>query len=135
MGPERSDVPDPIAPGRLFGMPQHQWMDRSQPQTLQAAVLFSYLNAGLAVLTFLALGSGLSLVLVLLAGAAYGIANDRRWAYWAAAALAVLYLLSQLVELMLGSGFGGLISLVFAGVLLALLLHPQSRAYERIWFH
>lgn len=116
-------------------MPQHQWMDKSQPQTLQAAVLFSYLNAALAVLSFLALGSGLSLILVLLAGAAYGIANERRWAYWAAAVLAVLYLLSQLVELTLGSGFGGLISLVFAGVLLALLLHPQSRNYERIWFH
>ncbi|MDA8359549.1 MAG: hypothetical protein M0Z95_25325 [Actinomycetota bacterium] len=116
-------------------MAEHQWMDRSQPQTLQAAVLFSYLNAALALLTFLAFGAGLSLVLVLLAGAAYGIANQWRWAYWAGTVLACLYLLSQLVALVLGSGFSGLLDLVFAGVLVALLLHPQSRAYERIWFH
>jgi hypothetical protein len=116
-------------------MPQRRWIDKSQPQTLQAAVLFSYLNAALAVLTFLALGAGLSLVLLLLAGTAYGIANDRRWAYWAGVVLSCLYLVAQLVVLFDGGGFGGLLNLVFAGLLVALLLHPQSREYQRIWFH
>lgn len=116
-------------------MAQRQWIDRTQPQTLQAAVLFSYLNAGLALLSFLAFGAGLSLVLLLLAVAAYGIANERRWAYWAATVLAGLYLVTQLVVFFVSGGFGGLLNLVFAGVLLALLLHPQSRSYQRIWFH
>jgi len=114
---------------------QLKWMDKTQPQTLQGAVLFSYLSAALAVLTFVALGAGLSLVLVLLAGAAFGIANDRRWAYWAAVVLACLYLVAQLVYFVTGGGFGGLLDLVFSGILVALLLHPQSRQYERIWFH
>jgi hypothetical protein len=114
---------------------QHKWIDKSQPQTLQGAVLFSYLSAGLAVLTFLALGAGLSLVLVLLAGAAYGIANERRWAYWAAVVLSCVYLLAQLAVFVFGGGFGGLLSLIFALLLVALLLHPQSRQYERVWFH
>lgn len=116
-------------------VPQRKWIDKTQPQTLQAAVLFSYLSAALGLLTFLALGAGLSLVLLLLAGAAYGIANDRRWTYWAAVVLACLYLLGQLVVLFDGGGFGGLLDLVFAAVLVALLLHPQSREYQRIWFH
>ena len=116
-------------------MAQHKWIDKTQPQTLQAAVLFSYLNAALALLTFVALGAGFSLVLVLLAGTAYGIANERRWTYWAAVALSCLYLLGELVLLFDGGGFGGVLDLLFAGVLVALLLHPQSRQYQRIWFH
>ena len=116
-------------------MARHRWIDKSQPQTLQGAVLFSYLSAALALLSFLALRSALSLVLVLLAVTAYGIANERRWAYWAAVALACLFLVVQVVAFFFGGGFGGLLSLVFAGLLVALLLHPESRHYERIWFH
>jgi len=135
MPSERSDLRHRATTGRIDTMAQRQWIDRTQPQTLQAAVLFSYLNAGLALLSFLAFGAGLSLVLLLLAVAAYGIANERRWAYWAATVLAGLYLVTQLVVFFVSGGFGGLLNLVFAGVLLALLLHPQSRSYQRIWFH
>ncbi len=116
-------------------MPEHRWFDRSQPQTLQGAVMFSYLNAGLALLTLLVAGAGPSLVLLLLGVAAYGIANDRRWAYWAAVVLSCLFLLGQVVYFFDGGGLGGVLSLLFAGLLVALLLHPQSREYQRVWFH
>jgi hypothetical protein len=115
-------------------VPQGRWIDKSQPQTLQGAVLFSYLNAALAVLTFLVLGAGISLVLVLLAFAAYGIANDKRWGYWSAVVLSCLYLLAQVIFFVAGGIIGGLLNLLFAGLLVALLLHPQSREYQRIWF-
>ena len=114
---------------------ERKWMDKTQPQTLQAAVLFSYINAGLAVLYLFAVGLGPWVVLLLLGGAALGIANERRWAYWGAIILSGLYLLGQVVYFVTGGGFSGLLNLLFAGVLFALLVHPQSRQYVRIWFH
>lgn len=115
-------------------MSELKWFDQGQPQTLQAAVLFSYLNAALGVLYFILFGFGVSLVLILLGAAAYGIANERRWAYWGAVVLASLYLLGQLIFFVTGGGFAGVLNLIFAGVLEALLLHPESRQYQKIWF-
>jgi uncharacterized membrane protein (DUF2068 family) len=115
-------------------VPRGRWIDKSQPQTLQGAVLFSYLSAALALLTFLVAGAGPVLILVLLAVAAYGIANNRRWGYWSAVVLSCLYLLAQVVFFIAGGGFGGLLNLLFAALLVALLLHPQSREYQRVWF-
>jgi hypothetical protein len=112
-----------------------RWIDQSQPQTLQGAVLFSYLNAALALLFTIALGeSAFLFVFVLLAVAAFGIANEKRLAYWAAIALACLYLVAVLALMVTGGGLGGILNLLFAGILVALLLHPESRHYTRIWF-
>jgi hypothetical protein len=110
---------------------KRKWIDQSQPQTLQAATMLCYLNAVLAVVYFLAFGVGLSLVLVLMGGAAYGIANEWRWAYWGAVVLAGIYLVSQIAYFRVGT----ILNLLFALVLVALLLHRQSRAYQKIWFH
>jgi 4-hydroxybenzoate polyprenyltransferase len=112
-----------------------RWIDQSQPQTLQGAVLFSYLNAALALIFTLILGeSPFLFVFILLAVAAFGIANERRIAYWAGVVLASAYLLGVLALMVAGGGFGGILNLLFAGILVALLLHPESRHYERIWF-
>ena len=112
-----------------------RWIDRSQPQTLQGAVLFSYLNAAMALLFTLFLGqSPFLFIFILLAVAAFGVANERRVAYWAAVVLACAYVLGVLVLMVTGGGFGGILNLLFAGILVALLLHPESRHYERIWF-
>ena len=116
-------------------MAEHKWIDQTQPQTLQAAVLFCYLNAALSVLYLLAFGAGLSLVLVLMAATGYGMANERRWAWRAAVLLSIVYLVGQVVLLATGHGFGALMNVAFAAILVALLLHPQSRGYQRIWFH
>ena len=133
--PERSDAR--IGPGtwQNQGVSQLQWFDRSQPQTLQAAVMLSYLTAALGVLFGLFFGSWPSLILIALAVAAYGVANDRRLGYRAAVVVAALYLLVQLLFFVVVHSFGGLLNLVFAGVLMALLLHRESRAYQKIWFH
>jgi uncharacterized membrane protein len=109
-------------------------MDRSQPQTLQAAVMLAYINAGLGVL-YLLLGAGLSLILVLLGVAAFGIANERKWGYWSAIVVTGLFLVTQVATFFLGGGFASLITLLFAAVLFALLVHPESRQYQKVWFH
>jgi len=112
-----------------------KWFDQSQPQTLQGAVIFCYLNAAFGVLYFLR-GAALSAILILLGVAAYFIANERRWAYWAGVVIAGLYLALQLLAFFtFQHSFSGILNLVFAAILLALLLHPQSRSYEKIWFH
>ena len=117
-------------------MAERQWVNRSHPQTLQGAVLFSYLNAALAVVYTLILGlQAWLLVFALLAVAAYAIANDKRWGYWAGVVLACLYLLGEIAALVTGGSLGAVLDILFAGVLVALLLHPESRHYERIWFH
>jgi hypothetical protein len=112
-----------------------KWIDPHQPQTLQGAVVFSYLNAALALVFTIAMGqSAFLLVFILLAVAAYGVANEKRLAYWAAVVLACFFLLSVLALMVTGGGLGGILDLLFAGILVALLLHPESRHYERIWF-
>ncbi|MDA8309528.1 MAG: hypothetical protein M0Z46_02770 [Actinomycetota bacterium] len=112
-----------------------RWVDQSLPQTLQGAVLFSYLNAALALVSTLLFGqSPFLFVFILLAVAAFGIANHRHLAYWAAVVLACGYLLGVLALMATGGGLGGVLNLLFSGVLVALLLHPESRHYQRIWF-
>lgn len=117
-------------------MRDRRWINHSQPQTLQGAVLFAYLNAALALVYTLALGlSFLTCVFVLLAAAAYGIANDRKLGYWAGLLLSVIYVLGELALLATGGSVGGVLNLLFAGVLVVLLLHPESRRYQQTWFH
>ncbi len=110
------------------------WFDNSQPQTLQSAVLLSYLTAALG-LFFFVLGnhSLLQLVSLALAPGAYGIANDKRWGYRLNVAMAIAYAALCLLSMIYISG-SFVLSLLFAAVLVALLLHPQSREYKRIWF-
>lgn len=114
---------------------QRKWIDHTQPQTLQGAVLFAYLNAALAIIGSLVLGSPLFLVFLLMAAAAFGIAQSRKLAYWAGVVLSCLYALGQLALVVVGGGFAGILNLLFAGVLVVLLLHPESRSYVRSWFH
>jgi hypothetical protein len=119
-----------------------KWLDRTQPQTLYIATMLMYFNAALSLL-FVAAYSNVSLFgirdgllfleLVLIAGqvaGGFGIANEKRWGYVVAVATAVVLLLSTLFSF---TG-GGLLSLIFEIALVALLLHPQSREYRRIWF-
>ena len=69
--------------------------------------------------------------------AGFGIANEKRWGYFLAVALTAL---EVLVYVAAAGGIIGAISssvlipLAFTVALLALLLHPQSRDYQRIWF-
>ncbi len=106
-----------------------RFFDQSQPQTLQIATLLLYLDAVFAFLGFV-------LIFALAYGAAgYGMANGKKWGYMLGLAVAVL----RLVDLLAGSSLDAVlrvhtIELMFAAALLALLLHPQSREYQKVWF-
>jgi hypothetical protein len=119
-------------------VPERHFFDTSQPQTLQGAVMLSYLNVAFAVLSLLIGGFWLYwIILVQFAEGvgAYGIANERRWGYRVGVAASVVILALSLWLFVSGHGGIGILNLLFAGVLAALLLHPQSREYQRIWFH
>jgi hypothetical protein len=66
-------------------------------------------------------------------GAGFGIANERRWGYGLGLVMALLPFVIRLAD---GSGLLGtdIAALMFEVALVALLLHPQSRDYQRIWF-
>jgi Kef-type K+ transport system membrane component KefB len=122
-------------------METRRWTNPSQPQTLQIAVFLLYFDAVFAVI-YGAVFNGLGLLLTVgyVAGG-FGIANERRWGYTVGVTVAALGLLpwalllfrdmSEFFELAFSLGA---INLMFAIALLALLLHPQSREYQRIWF-
>jgi hypothetical protein len=115
-------------------MPSNRWLDKTQPQTLLMATMLMYVNAGFFLLSSLAGGlPGLPFLLVLVIGpiaAGWGVANEKKWGYWLGVVLTAV-VVAYLVRYF---WFGALIELMFYGALLALLLHPQSRAYRRIWF-
>jgi hypothetical protein len=110
-----------------------RFFDASQPQTLQGAVMLCYITAAFGLISLL-LGAAVGLVPLLLGFGGYGVANEKRWGYWLATGLAVLNVISVLWILLIGQSFSFLLTLLFAVVLVALLLHPQSRHYQRIWF-
>jgi len=112
-----------------------KWFDQSQPQTLQIAVLFCYLNAALSILYLILVGATLPLILLVAAVGANGIANEKRWGYWVAVVAASAYVVTQLIAFVTFSRtFGLVLNLAFAIMLVVLLLHPESRRYQRIWF-
>ena len=113
-------------------MNEKKFLNQFQPQTLVIATLLLYIDAFFNLISFKPL-----LVLIAILGAAggYGIANEKKWGYAVAVGAAVLQVGMLLV--VAGTdvlGFPLLLNLVFDGALVALLLHPQSRDYQRIWF-
>jgi hypothetical protein len=115
-------------------MPVNRWIDTTQPQTLLIAVILLYVNAAFAVLAGGFLNPILLALIVGQVGAGFGIANEKKWGYGLGIAMAVLPFVIRL--LFLHNPFGGvtLVQLMFEVALVALLLHPQSREYQRIWF-
>jgi len=114
-------------------METRRWVNPSQPQTLQIAVFLLYFNAA-----FTAIFGGLFSVfgLLIIAGSAaagFGIANERKWGYFLGVGIAFL---PFALRIYYGQAILGvdIITLLFEVALIALLLHPQSRDYQRIWF-
>lgn len=99
------------------------------------AVILLYISAAFDVLFG---GFANPLVLLLAAGnvaAGYGIANERKWGYLLGVGVASLAVLPYVFWLVAGGLSATLIiSAMFPVAMLALLLHPQSRDYQRIWF-
>jgi uncharacterized membrane protein (DUF2068 family) len=124
-----------------MSMERRRWFSPTQPQTLQIGVMLLYINAAFGLLSLI-IGGGIGLLGVLLIAAeiagGYGIANERKWGYVVGVTAAIFLLLEQIaLVLLIGTSavLGlGVLNVIFVIALVALLLHPQSREYQRIWF-
>lgn len=133
-------------------MTTRQWVNSRQPQTLYLAQILMYIQGGMDLLFVLLAGrlTGVTLfglrilaiayLLLAVVGklvAAFGIANSMRWAYRLGVAAAAAPLALRAVAVLdggLGQLWAGPIRLLFDIALLALLLHRQSRSYQKHWF-
>jgi hypothetical protein len=121
---------------------QYRWFDRSLPQTLQSAVILLYIHVVFAILygTYSYFPWGLLITLLSFFGA-FGMANEKKAGYYCGLAAAFMPFFLRLivwrgedidfVDRITG---GNLINLIFEVALVALLVHPMSRSYQRIWF-
>ena len=116
---------------------EYKFLNQTQPQTLVIATLFCYIDAVFGFLGGVVTTSAL-LALVTIIGLAlggFGVANEKKWGYGIAVAAAVLQIGGLIA--VAGTdvlGFPLILNLIFDGALVVLLLHPESRDYQRIWF-
>lgn len=115
-------------------MNDFRWVNPSQPQTLYGATILCYIDAVFGLLGsggfpfFIALALGLGL-------GGFGIANEKKWGYAVGVGAAVLQVLILLVFFRFDVlGFPLILTFMFDALLVALLVHPMSRDYQRIWF-
>jgi len=145
--------------GRRYRQPldPRKWFDRMQPQTMQIATWLLYLNGFFALIGFMdksdwigfarvdkgALGSLIGLVVVasFIAGG-YLMANDRKIGYRLALVAAFSPFALRIWILWSYPGFSAIdkvtgndtIGFIFEAALCALVLHPQSREHQRLWY-
>ncbi len=109
------------------------------------ATFLLYINAVLGVLFGTLIGSvlgpiGAVLAIVGAVAAGFGIANEKRWGYILGVVVACLDLVPFLLYI-LNHGITSifnvslLLAALFPVALFALLIHPMSREYQKIWFH
>jgi hypothetical protein len=117
-----------------------RWTNPSLPQTLQIGMFLLYIEAVFGLLRLggyfgpigllLAVGSGL---------AGLGIANEYKWGWRLGVGLSALALLPLVVVIATDPGeifdISLLIYAIFPVAQFALLVHPQSRQYQKVWFH
>jgi hypothetical protein len=112
---------------------ENRFLNPHQPQTLYSAVILGYIEA---VFNLLSLYGPLILIGMGIAAGCYGIANEKKWGYTLAVVAAVIQVL--IVLSWYGSNtftdIGALLTFLFDAALVALLVHPMSRDYQRIWF-
>jgi hypothetical protein len=120
-------------------METRRWTNPGQPQTLQIAVFLLYINAVFNVI-FGVVFSPIGLAFTVgFAFGGFGIANEKKWGYWVAVLTAAAEL-ALFLPVIISDGVGAifdislLLQLIFPVALFALLLHPMSRDYQRIWF-
>ncbi|HEX9467584.1 MAG TPA: hypothetical protein VGA11_04180 [Acidimicrobiia bacterium] len=120
-------------------MNDSKWVNQFQPQTLVIATFLLYLEAAFWVLNLIQRSFPAEvalLAIVTLALGGYGIANEKKWGYVSAIFGALLnFGWPFLYGISLGNYFSNdPIGFIFTGAIVALLVHPMSREYQRIWF-
>jgi uncharacterized membrane protein YciS (DUF1049 family) len=114
---------------------QWKWVNHFQPQTLVVATFLCYIDAVFGFIFPIVTSFAAFLMAIALGAGGFGVANEKRWGYAVAVAGAVFQvamLLAVFGSTLLTSTL--IINLMFDGALVALLLHPMSREYQRIWF-
>jgi hypothetical protein len=106
-----------------------RWLNTTQPQTLVNATILLYITAAFDLLFG---GVGLILLIAGKVAAGYGIANERKWGWILGLVITGLTVLGSIA--LAGITAQVLIGNAFDILLLVLLLHTQSREYQRIWF-
>ncbi|MGI8984094.1 MAG: hypothetical protein ACR2HM_06125 [Acidimicrobiales bacterium] len=117
-------------------MQRRRFMNPAQPQTLVIAVYLLYFHAAFLLFDLLRFGVFPLLYVLAVGGgilAGYGIANEFKWAYVLGIAMAI-YPFALNFYYFGNPLSANLINLMFEIALVALLLHPQSRDYQRLWF-
>ena len=114
-------------------MNENRFLNPHQPQTLYSAVILGYIEAVFNLISFAPI---LILIGLGLGAGGYGIANEKKWGYTLAVVSASLQVILMLA--IYGSdtftNVFVLLNFLFDAALVALLLHPMSRDYQRIWF-
>lgn len=120
-----------------------RWVNQAQPQTLVIATFLLYAEAVFRGLDLLRFGPRVAaapmlliyLVVPVVGGVFSGrsIANERRIGWYTGLATAAFPFLWRIP--LQGNPFQvDIVTLIFEVALVALLVHPQSREYQRIWF-
>jgi hypothetical protein len=119
-------------------MPQFsRWTNPSLPQTLQMGMFLLYIDAFFGLLS-LTIPIGL-LIVICSALAGLGIANEYKWGWKLGVAVSTLSLVP--LVLILADDIGKLFDIslliyaIFPVAQFALLVHPLSRQYQKVWFH
>ena len=144
-------APKPDLASILVAMTQQIWVNPRQPQTLYMAQILMYFRGALAILFGALFSIGdvvlfgsrilaviwiLLLTVGMIAGA-YGIANEKKWGYQLGVAAALAPIVVSVAYLFRGNSDFLLrdpIGLMFDIALVALLLHPMSKEYQKVWF-
>jgi hypothetical protein len=112
---------------------ERRWINQTHPQTLLFGTYLLYFDAFWAVVNALLFGVRGPIPLLLGAGAAgagYGIANDKKVAWYVGVAVSAVGLAFRFLFF----GLADAIGLLFAVAQVALLVHPMSRNYVKTWF-
>lgn len=108
-----------------------RWTNPTLPQTLQIGMILLYIDAVFGVIFGRVFAFPIGTALVVGAGAAgLGIANEKRWGW----VLGVVVSAVSLGFYLLAFSAALILTLVFAVAQLLLLVHPQSREHQKIWF-
>ena len=115
-----------------------RWVNTHQPQTLLNATILCYVQAAVGLIFTVLAESKFVIVFILigLVAGGFGVANEKKWGYTLAVAASVVQLaaLLALFGMSVFTSLNGLLTFGFDAALVALLLHPMSRDYQRIWF-
>lgn len=112
-----------------------RWTNPSLPPMLHQGVILLYIRAVLGLLFNV---RWVVLTIAMVAGG-YGIANEKRWGYLLGVTAAIFPFVVYAYWILGGVDLWDflrvyILTLIFDVALAAMLLHPTSREYQRIWF-